>query len=235
MKINPIKLISGSITYRFNTLNSERFIKFLRSKGCAIGEGVILYEPRTMTIDITMASLITIGNNVRITKGVTILTHGADWHVLREIYHEPFGSAGPVTIMDNVFIGTYSIILKDVTVHQNSIVGAGSVVANDVPAGTVVAGNPARPIMGIEEYYEKRKKVMLEEACIYARAIYNRYKRLPVPDDFREFFFFFIERDPKKFGNVPVKLQVGKYYDEFLKSKPRFSSFEEFLRYSNII
>jgi acetyltransferase-like isoleucine patch superfamily enzyme len=224
-----------SIRFRYNFSSSERYIKYLRNKGCSIGEECIFYGPRDIIVDITQPCLITIGNNVRITSGVVILTHGADWHVLREMYHKPFGSAGPVTIKDNVFIGMNSIILKDVTIHENSIIGAGSVVVNDVASGTVAAGNPAKPIMSIEEYFRKREGLMLEEARRYAQAIFNRYRRLPVPEDFKEFFFLFIERDPAKFKGIPVKMQLGKYYQEFLESKPYFDSFEDFLKYCNLL
>jgi hypothetical protein len=158
------------------------------------------------------------------------LTHGADWHVLREIYHRPFGSAGAVSIEDNVFVGIGSIILKGVTIGENSIVGAGSVVTKNVPAGAVVAGNPARMIMTIDEYEKKRERQMMAEACEYASAINKRYGRLPVQDDFKEYFFLFLERNPEKFGRLPVEMQCGRWYNEFLKSRPRFGSFEEFLR-----
>ncbi len=49
----------------------------------------------------------------------------------------------PVRIADNVWIGMNAIILKGVTIGENSVVAAGSVVTRDVPANTVVAGNPA--------------------------------------------------------------------------------------------
>lgn len=49
----------------------------------------------------------------------------------------------PVRIADNVWIGMNAIILKGVTIGENSVVAAGSVVVKSVPANTVVAGNPA--------------------------------------------------------------------------------------------
>ena len=52
--------------------------------------------------------------------------------------------AAPVRIHDNVWIGMNAIVLKGVTIGENAIVAAGSVVARDVPANVVVAGNPAR-------------------------------------------------------------------------------------------
>jgi hypothetical protein len=99
---------------------------------------------------------------------------------------------------------------------------------------TVAAGNPARPIMNINEYYQRREKLQIQEACEYAHTIKERYNRLPVPEDFHEFFFLFLERDPAKYGNIPVKQQVGKYHDDYLKSNPTFKSFDEFLKHCRL-
>lgn len=53
---------------------------------------------------------------------------------------------GPVRIEDHAWVGFNVIILKGVTIGEGAIVAAGSVVTKDVPAFTVVAGNPARVI-----------------------------------------------------------------------------------------
>lgn len=50
----------------------------------------------------------------------------------------------PVILESNVWVGSRAMILKGVVVHKDAIVGAGSVVTRDVPAGAIVAGNPAR-------------------------------------------------------------------------------------------
>ncbi|MCV3271072.1 sugar O-acetyltransferase [Roseobacter sinensis] len=53
----------------------------------------------------------------------------------------------PVDIGRNVWIGGGALILPGVTVGDDAIIGAGAVVTKDVPAGTTVAGNPARPLV----------------------------------------------------------------------------------------
>jgi len=57
----------------------------------------------------------------------------------------------PVIIENSVWIGVNSIILKGVTIGEGAIVGAGSVVTKDVPAWTIVGGNPAKIIREIPE------------------------------------------------------------------------------------
>lgn len=57
----------------------------------------------------------------------------------------------PIKICSNAWIGMNSIILKGVTIGEGAIVGAGSVVTKDVPAWTVVAGNPAQVIRQIKQ------------------------------------------------------------------------------------
>jgi acetyltransferase-like isoleucine patch superfamily enzyme len=70
------------------------------------------------------------------------------WRDRFETDHD--GMARPVRIGDNVWIGFDAVILPGVTIGQGSIVGARSVVAEDVPPFTVAAGNPARVIKQLE-------------------------------------------------------------------------------------
>ena len=58
----------------------------------------------------------------------------------------------PITIGDDVWIGPYATIMKGVTIGNNCIVGAGSVVRRDVPANTLVMGNPARPVAKVDTW-----------------------------------------------------------------------------------
>lgn len=63
--------------------------------------------------------------------------------------HDDCVLAKPVRIGNNVWIGFDSVILPGVTIGDGSIVGCRSVVADDVPPYTVVAGNPARPVRSL--------------------------------------------------------------------------------------
>jgi acetyltransferase-like isoleucine patch superfamily enzyme len=90
---------------------------------------------------------ITIGNNVTIGGGVCI--YDTDFHNLDPIIRtDKSGDKKtaiklPVRIEDNVFIGAHSTILKGVTIGENSVVGACSVVAKNIPPNEIWAGNPA--------------------------------------------------------------------------------------------
>jgi maltose O-acetyltransferase len=66
--------------------------------------------------------------------------------------HLELPPSAPVEIEDDVWIGSRAIVLPGVRIGRRAVVGAGSVVTRDVPANTVVAGNPARVIREIEDW-----------------------------------------------------------------------------------
>lgn len=74
--------------------SSDSYINHLRTIGMKIGEGSTIYVPTKTQIDTTRPWLIDIGRNVKITEGVTILTHGFDWSVLKGVYGDILGSSG---------------------------------------------------------------------------------------------------------------------------------------------
>ena len=223
--------------YQIAIQNSDNFISYLRGKAVSIGEGCTFYTPHTQVIDLTRPELITIGNKVKIVQGCTILTHGFDWCVLRELYPgKIFGSAGEVKICDNVFIGARSIILKNTVIENNCVIGAGSVVTKNIPANSVAAGNPARVIMSIEELYDKYKSHQLGEAKKYAQIIYEKRKKLPEPSDFHEFFFLFMTSEQaEKNGLNVMKQTTPEYYEQFKNGYKRpFETFDDFLKYCSL-
>jgi len=122
-----------------------------RKLGCKVGENTILDN-------INLGSepyLVEIGNNCHITYNVSFITHdGATW-VIKRKYDFKGTNYGKIIIRDNVFIGNHSIILPNVEIGPNCIIGAGSVVTKNIPPDSVFAGNPAKFICTIEEYYQK--------------------------------------------------------------------------------
>jgi len=81
----------------------------------------------------------------------------------------PESAVAAVSIGDGVWIGRRAMILKGVTLGENAIVGAGSVVLHDVPANTIVAGNPARVIRTLELTEQQSgaaRKVLLPSADV---------------------------------------------------------------------
>ena len=83
---------------------------------------------------------ITIGDGVMMANGAYVTD--SDWHGLYDRVARP-NAVTPVRIGDNAWLGDGAKVLKGVTVGENSVVAAGAVVTRDVPANTVVAGNPA--------------------------------------------------------------------------------------------
>lgn len=87
---------------------------------------------------------ITIEENVKIGAN-SVITDG-DWHP----EDSRSGFSKPIHIGKNVWIGVNTIILKGVSIGDNSVIGAGSVVTHNVPANVVAAGNPCRVLKNIK-------------------------------------------------------------------------------------
>jgi acetyltransferase-like isoleucine patch superfamily enzyme len=96
-------------------------------------------------VEIYAAKSITMGDNAMIGDQVTI--YDTDFHRIDEGGEV---RVAPVTIGDNVWLGRGATVLPGVSIGDHSIVAAGAVVAKDVPARTVVAGNPARPVRDVK-------------------------------------------------------------------------------------
>ena len=213
--------------------NSITFIKWMRQKGASVGERTVIFSPMHTTIDMTRPWLIDIGNDVQITEGVTILTHGYDWSVLKGLYGEVIGSSGRVHIGNNVFIGMKTTILKGVHIGNNVIIGANSLVNKNIPDNCVVAGNPAKVIMTIEEYYEKRKAAQYDEAKELVIEYKKVYEKDPGNNELSEFFWLFTNQADDLPYSWDSKMRLVGNYNEsknkILKNHKMFESLNDFI------
>ncbi|MET3663742.1 sugar O-acetyltransferase [Caulobacter sp. 1776] len=89
-----------------------------------------------------------IGDDVMIGPNVSLITSG---HPLAPSRRRDGVVAKPIVIERNVWIAAGATVIGGVTIGENSVVAAGSVVTRDVPPNTLVGGNPARVIRSIEE------------------------------------------------------------------------------------
>lgn len=94
--------------------------------------------------EIIARNSITIGADCQI--GPHTLIYDSDFHGIDPKHRDQPGETSPVVIGDNVWIGSRALILKGISVGRDAVIAAGSVVTKDVPAGTIVAGNPAKQI-----------------------------------------------------------------------------------------
>lgn len=132
----------------FKKSNWDIELEYLLSHGMHLGKNSIINSG--CIIDSGWPWLISIGDHVTIAPNVTILAHDASTNIVK------CGTKlGKVTIGDNVFIGTRSVILCNTHIGDNVVVGAGSVVTHDLPSNGVYAGTPAVKVSTIEEYQKK--------------------------------------------------------------------------------
>ncbi|WP_253650435.1 sugar O-acetyltransferase [Vibrio sp. Y29_XK_CS5] len=102
-----------------------------------------------------------IGDHVMIGPNVTIATAGHP--IVPELRRDIAQFNIPVHIGNNVWIGANSVVLPGVTIGENSVIGAGSVVTKDIPANVVAVGNPCRVLREIgkhdKEFYFRDRKI----------------------------------------------------------------------------
>lgn len=128
--------------------SNVRRVEYLKKKNVfkEIGKNTTIMD-RTVPL---YARLIKIGNNVRLASNVKFITHDTSFRMLNahpdlggKIFTEKIGC---IEIKDNVFVGSGTMILYDVCIGSNVIIGADSLINKDIPDNVVVAGKPAKVI-----------------------------------------------------------------------------------------
>ncbi len=116
--------------------------------GATINIGAIVGEGTMIDMNATLGGRATTGKNVHVGAGA----------VLAGVIEPP--SASPVVIEDNVLIGANAVILEGVRVGAGAIVAAGAIVTQDVTAGAVVAGTPAKVIKQTSEVQDSKREIV---------------------------------------------------------------------------
>ena len=128
---------------------SKTIAIYFRKQGAKIGEHCDI-QVNSLS---TEPYLVSIGNHVFISPGVTFHTHDGGVWIFRDkipgvrVY-------GTITVEDNCLIGRNAQLLPNVHIGRNSIVGAGSVVISDIAPNSIVMGVPARTIGSVPKYEE---------------------------------------------------------------------------------
>ncbi|MDO4189987.1 MAG: acyltransferase [Candidatus Saccharibacteria bacterium] len=104
--------------------------------------------------------MLSFGENVHVASGVSFVSHDITAMMFRYTDNDQSIKIrrGPISIGNNVFIGSNTTLLYDVKIGNNVIIGAGSLVNKDIPDGSVAAGVPCRVIGSYDEYKKKIKR-----------------------------------------------------------------------------
>jgi len=161
---------------KYVTCSHEKRAQMLRSDGAKIGANSKIYPTVSFWSE---PYLVELGDNVRITAGVRITTH--DWwiSVLKNAWKlKNAGKFGRVKIGDNVHIGVNSVIMPGVTIGDNVIIWAWSVVTKDIPSNSVAVWVPAKVIESLDDYYNKVK-----DKVIYMDNVKSSERRKYIEDN----------------------------------------------------
>lgn len=110
-------------------------------------------------IDPGHCMLISVGDDVTIAPRCHILAHDASTKM-----HLGYTRIAETRLGNRVFVGAGTIILPGVTIGDDAVIGAGSVVTKDLPSGGVYAGNPACWIKSTEDYLKVQKRALDQSA-----------------------------------------------------------------------
>jgi acetyltransferase-like isoleucine patch superfamily enzyme len=150
------KFTSGEGLFMAEGVEIGRGGCFSPNSNVYIGKNVGIFEK---TI-INPSDEVHIGDNVGIGGEVMIWTHGA-WLDILQGFPSDFG---PVKIGSDVWLPARSIVLPNVTIGKNTVIGIGSIINKNIPPGSLAAGSPCRVIK--ENYYPRKLSELEKEKIV---------------------------------------------------------------------
>ena len=146
------KLIKKIYLTIYAYINHVGYAKYI---GVNMGYNVNIYG-NPLNMFGTEPWCINIGNNVHITRDVLFVTHDGGTLLFRHLIPD-LEITAPIKVGDYVYIGVRSIIMPGVSIGNNVIIAAGSIVTRDIPDNSVYGGVPAKFIKSTNDYLEKIK------------------------------------------------------------------------------
>lgn len=143
-KVYPYTQIVGNVKIGEGSVIGAHCDLIDKAGGISIGKNVRIQS------FCFMSSMVTIEDNVFIGPRVTFIhnnhpkTHRAHWR--------------PILVKKGATIGAGTIILPGVVIEEGAMVGAGSVVTKDIPANTLVLGNPAKTVWSVKHSLDREKR-----------------------------------------------------------------------------
>lgn len=146
------------------TVNTARLhwdpVRYFRGQGVEIGEDVEIFGASLFTFG-SEPYLVSIGNQVTISHNVDFITHDGGMRVARQEYPGAY-LYGRIRVADRCFLGAHCILLPGAKIGVGSVIGSGSIVTGEIPAGVVAIGVPAKPVKSVEEYIEGKKHLWVD-------------------------------------------------------------------------
>ena len=150
--------------------------------------GRMCVYPKNVLIDVSIPSIVTIGDNCYINQYYILLTH--DWitNLFLLSMNSFVNSSGRITIGNNVILGMRVMELKGITIGgDNGFIGAGSIVTNDISANNITMWTPCG-CYDFRRIFPKMFTRIWGKTLDYVCSIKERFNRLLRLDEMREEF-----------------------------------------------
>lgn len=162
-----------TMVYKLKKLlaSEQTYVNILKRGGVKIGKNCIIDKTAEFG---TEPYLISIGDNVRITKGVRFITHDGSLWVPRNLglVDKKADFFGKIVIGNNVNIGWDAIIMPGVQIGDNCIIAAGAIVTKNIPDNSVAVGMPAKVLESVQEYADKKRN-----SCVLTKNMTSEEKK----------------------------------------------------------